>query len=165
MRTSCFVLTIIALILFNSGYTQEKVEYKNIEHALQFEFTSPINSYCINYNRIFANAYKAKPYLGLGLQFFPHSKSQENVFMVNPQVGLFVGTINALEVNIGASIDLKYGEHMPSLYLGYRYFSKNNPLSFKIGLTMFYLGKSEAGSFLNLPTFFPTPTLALGFTL
>lgn len=147
-----------------NSLSQEIIDPKTFEQTLMFQATALVNSLQLDYNYSFINAYKTKPYIGFGLQYFPHSISNDKVFMVHPHAGIWIGKTNAFEANIGASIDFKYGEHMPALYTGYRYCSKTTHFSFKAGLTMYYLGKSKgAESFFDVPGLLPSPTLGFGF--
>ena len=147
-----------------NSFSQEIIEPKTVEQTIMFQATALVNSFQLDYNYSFINTYKTKPYIGFGLQYFPHSISKEKVFMVYPHVGILIGETNAFEANIGASIDFKYGEHMPAFYSGYRYHSKTTHFSFKAGLTMYYLGKSKsAESFFDVPVLLPSPTLGFGF--
>ncbi len=79
-----------------------------------------------------------------------------------PQFGLLIGEKSMFEINLGLSVDFKCFEHMPSIYTGYRYISKQNPFNFKVGFTTYYLGKSSENSIFYFPMFFPTPTIAFG---
>ncbi len=164
MKTVAAKIVMLFLILCSVNTNAQKIdETETSGQTIQFEATAFITSFTINYNYIFTSSYKAKPYFGFGLQYFPHSISNEQVFMVYPQIGLFIGKTHAFETNIGAAIDLKYGEHMPTIYAGYRYFSASKHFILKAGLTMFYLGKNEGDSFLDLPMLFPSPTIGFGY--
>lgn len=159
----CLISSIAFLFLFSDLFSQEISEGKLKNQTLQVEVSGPllVASYTINYNA-FINEGKFKPYFGIGAQYFPHSKSNENVFMAYPQFGLLIGKENMFEMNLGLSLDFKYLEHMLSIYTGYRYISKQNTFNFKVGFTTYYLGKSGENSFIDLPMFFPTPTIAFG---
>ncbi len=140
---------------------QNKTITKPFIQTLHIETTVLINSIALNY-QIQKNNRPVKPYLGVGLQFLVHSKSNKNVFMAYPQVGMVIGYTHAFDANIGASIDAKYGEHMPSIYCGYRFMSSKSAFCLKAGFTSFFLGFSKGETFLQLPPLFPAPSLALG---
>lgn len=164
MKTKKIAISIIALLVTNSFSTFSQSPDNNgfPKNSLQFEATAIVSSYSVNYNRILLSQNKFKPWVGMGLQYFPHSKSHENVYTIYPQIGFLYGHNHHLEASAGASLDLKYSEHLFPIYIGYRFQSPKSYFVFKGGLSTIYLGSNRGDSFLNLPMFFPLPTIGLG---
>ncbi len=164
MKTIAKTAYIALLVtLCNNSFSQELTVPKPIEHTIQLEATAIVSSLSINYNYIATSRHSTRLYLGIGLQYYPHSKSNENVFMLQPQVGILIGKTHSFDASIGTSIDFAYGEHMPTLYSGYRYLSEKKHFAFKAGLTFYYLDDFKEESFLNLPILFPAPTISIGY--
>jgi hypothetical protein len=156
----------ISILLFimasaSIAMAQNKATTKPFIQTLHLETTLVIKSFTLNY-QIHMNKSPVKPYLGTGIQFFVHSKSYKNVFMAYPQLGMVIGNTHAFEANMGVSIDMKYGEHMPTIYAGYRFASRQNAFCLKAGFTAFFLGFSKGETLLQLPALFPAPSLAMG---
>ncbi len=146
-------------------HSQETDSTKNFKNSLHVEATAIVPSYGLVYNFIQNSNFKPKPYFGIGVQYFPHSVSHENVFTLYPHIGFMYGKSHNVEANIGISLDLANRDlHIP-IFVGYRYLAPGNILNIKAGLTFIYLGKSEEDSFIDLPMFFPLPTIGIGVAL
>ena len=166
MKTLIKIVFAFSLILYGLSLCSQEIDSKeNYINTFQLEATAFVPSYSLVYNLINKSNPTAKPYFGMGVQYFPHSVSHENVYTLYPHIGYIIGKSHNIEFNIGASLDIKNRDfHIPT-FIGYRYLAPQKPLSIRAGITFIYLGKSEGESFLDLPMFFPLPTIGIGIAL
>ena len=159
------IVAFILVLITPSLFSQESNSSKNFKNSLHVEATAIVPSYGLVYNFIQNTNFKPKPYFGIGVQYFPHSVSHENVFTLYPHIGFMYGKSHNVEANIGVSLDIANRDlHLP-IFVGYRYLAPGNILNIKACLTFIYLGKSEEDSFIDLPMFFPLPTIGIGVAL
>ncbi|OFX89159.1 MAG: hypothetical protein A2W99_01810 [Bacteroidetes bacterium GWF2_33_16] len=156
------ILTFLLISSFNL-FSQETVNKESPINIVSLEASTLVYSYSIKYDFVFNSSTKSKPFLGIGVQYYPYTISYENVYTLFPHLGLLYGNKHFFEASFGASLDFKNKEHLFPVYLGYQYQSQQNFLVLKAGLNWIYLGSDQGESFFDLPAFLPLPTFAIGF--